>query len=246
MSDLIPYLGAKRSRGTLLQILGHMAQHDCFIETHLGTGAVINAKPPSVRDIGIDKDAITLSTFEYVETAEIINGDCHSFLRNFNCKAHGRVLIYADPPYVGDTRTSTKKYRHDYTEDDHRDLLAILSTIEAAVMISGYPSALYDDLLGDWRTHEFQAMTRGGVRTEKLWMNYDPPPPFWHTQAGVDAEDRRRIKRLAGRWGANFAGRTPMEQIAILAAIAAADQALEAIEVETIAALSHDLFGAIK
>jgi hypothetical protein len=84
------------------------------------------------------------------------------------------VLIYADPPYLMSTRTAADRhrYRHDYDEPDHRALIARLRELPAAVIISGYPSALYDELLGDWRTHAFQAMTRGGVRTEQLWMNY--------------------------------------------------------------------------
>lgn len=223
MPDLIPYLGAKRSRGTLLQILGQIPPHDCFVETHLGTGAVINAKPPSARDVGIDVDPVTLGTFDYEDHIEVIHGRCEPFLGALDLKANGRVVIYADPPYLESTRTSSKRYRNEYTEYDHRALIAILKDLAAqgvCVIISGYPSPLYDELLDGWRTHEFQAMTRGGVRTEKLWMSYPPPPPFWHTQAGKDAEDRRRIKRLAGRWRDNFARRTPMEQIAILAQLA--------------------------
>jgi hypothetical protein len=36
-----------------------------------------------------------------------------------------------------------------------------------SVILSGYPSQLYDETLAGWRSMEFQAMTRGGVRTEK-------------------------------------------------------------------------------
>lgn len=220
---LTPYLGAKRSRGTLLQILGQIAQHDVFIETHLGTGAIISAKPRAVRDIGIEIDEETVATFkdDYADHVEVLVEDCEAFLKSFNYKSWGRVFIFVDPPYLSSTRTSKARYRYEYTERDHIRLLALLMSLpdNVKVMISGYPSALYDDTLGDWRTHEFQAMTRGGVRTEKLWMNYPPPAPFWHTQAGNNAEDRRRIKRLAARWRQNFDKRPPMEQMAILAAL---------------------------
>lgn len=229
MSDLIPYLGAKRSRGTLLQILGQMSRHDLFIESHLGTGAVSNAKPPALRDLGFDVDAQTLATFNYEAHIEVRNACFHEFLKSdefgWLCLQYGKVLIYCDPPYVMTTRTSSKRYRHEYDEAKHIEILTLLKRLpdNVDVIISGYPSPLYDDELAGWRTHEFQAMTRGGVRTEKLWMNYPPSPPFWHTQAGANAEDRRRIKRLAARWRANFNSRTLGEQMAILAAIAAED-----------------------
>jgi hypothetical protein len=42
---------------------------------------------------------------------------------------------------------------------------------ENVSVIVGLPS-VYDNALPGWRSKEFQAMTRGGVRTEKIWMNY--------------------------------------------------------------------------
>jgi len=42
-------------------------------------------------------------------------------------------------------------------EHQHGELLEVLRRLPCAVMLSGYRSALYDDLLGDWRTIEYQA-----------------------------------------------------------------------------------------
>jgi len=225
MAKLIPYLGAKRSRGTMLSILGRMPQHEVYFETHLGTGCILNAKPPTIRDVGIELNAETIELFTYREGAEIIHGACLEYLAGLDLASMGRVFIYCDPPYLMATRTSGHRhqYKFDYTLEDHLEFLAFVKALppNVMVMISGYPSELYDEHLAGWRTHQFQAMTRGGVRTEMLWMNYPVPEPFWHTQAGVNAEDRRRIKRLAKRWGKNFNNRTIMEQIAILASMAA-------------------------
>lgn len=86
----------------------------------------------------------------------------------------------------------------------------------ASVMISGYPSQLYDELLGDWRSLEFQVMTRGGPRTEKLWMNYAQDAAYSAAFAGTDYIDRQRIKRKAERWAAKYRDLPPGEQLAIL------------------------------
>lgn len=133
----------------------------------------------------------------------------------------GKVLIYADPPYLAETRSSNAKYRNEYTRDDHVQLLQCLRRVPAYVMLSGYPSALYDDLLSDWHATEFQVMTRGGVRTEKLWMNFNPAeePAFSAAFAGENYEDRRRIKRKAERWKEKFKLLAPAERLAILSAL---------------------------
>lgn len=87
------------------------------------------------------------------------------------------------------------------------------------MILSGYPSALYDELLTGWRQKEFQAMTRGGVRTEKIWMNYPEGRAYSHTFAGKDYNDRERIKRKAKRWREKFAALPYAERLAIMTAL---------------------------
>ncbi len=84
-------------------------------------------------------------------------------------------------------------------------------------MISGYPSLLYDELLSDWRTYEFTVMTRGGVRTEKIWMNYPGGEVYSAAFAGKNYIDRQRIKRKAERWAKKYQALPPAERMAILA-----------------------------
>ena len=54
------------------------------------------------------------------------------------------MLIYSDPPYLRRTRTSKHRYRFDYEEADHVELLELLKAVRCQVMVSGYRSALYD------------------------------------------------------------------------------------------------------
>jgi DNA adenine methylase len=131
------------------------------------------------------------------------------------------VLVYADPPYS--TRSSRKRYRHEYSEADHARLIATLKALPVAVMRSGYPSPLYDELLHDWRTVEFQVMTRGGPRTEKLWMNYAPNAVHWATYAGKNFTRRQHVKCKAARWASNYRKLPAAERLAVLAALLNAD-----------------------
>lgn len=91
--------------------------------------------------------------------------------------AHDDVLIYADPPYLANTRSSNRSdYRCDMgDEPPHRELAAALRAAAAAVVLSGYHSPLYDDLYSGWHVHEIATGTgQGGSydpRTEVLWSN---------------------------------------------------------------------------
>ena len=191
------------------------------IETHLGGGAIMQRKPPALRNIGIDLDPRALSRFQCDYPVETILGCAHCFLAEFPFT--GRELVYADPPYLPHTRSSGRRYRFDYTEQDHRKLLELLRGLPCAVILSGYPSALYDELLGDWRQLELQVMNQAGVRTEKLWFNFTPDRVHWASFAGKNFTDRQRIKRKADSWRRRYQAMPAAERLAILAALMAVE-----------------------
>lgn len=90
---------------------------------------------------------------------------------------HPDVLLYVDPPYLGETRNWGNQYRHEMrTDDEHRDLAEALHAARAAVVLSGYPSPLYDQLYAGWDRVSLNARTTQGgsedsARTEVLWSN---------------------------------------------------------------------------
>lgn len=85
------------------------------------------------------------------------------------------VLLYVDPPYLGETRQSGGYVHEMRGEDEHLDLLAALLNARSAVVLSGYASPLYDEMLSHWDRHTLVASTgQGGMwgnRTEVLWSN---------------------------------------------------------------------------
>lgn len=89
------------------------------------------------------------------------------------CHDGTETLHYVDPPYVFDTRSDlSKDYAHELTDDDHLELLVFLRGLQGMVVLSGYPSDMYDGHLHDWRRVERSALADGAKeRTEVLWLN---------------------------------------------------------------------------
>lgn len=211
------YFGSKATSGLCQPIIALMPPHQTYIETHLGGGAIMKRKPAALHNIGIDLNARTLSKFECHYPVERINMCAHEFLSEYDYQ--GNELVYSDPPYLLQTRTHTRKYRFDYTEEDHIRLLTLLKGLPCNVILSGYPSSLYNQLLKDWKTMELQVMNHSGVRTEKIWYNFAIDRIHWCSFAGKNFTDRQRIKRKAANWGKNYKSMPNNERLAILAAI---------------------------
>lgn len=89
------------------------------------------------------------------------------------------VLHYVDPPYLAETRSRANRradnggvYRHELSDDDHLELLGFLTTLRGMVVLSGYPSAIYDCALPGWLRIDRAALADGArARTEVLWLN---------------------------------------------------------------------------
>jgi hypothetical protein len=218
----VSYLGAKSGAGVYQAIIALMPPHDTYVEPFVGSGAILTRKGPAFRSIVLDLDAAAASRLADLPQVEAIWGCGLEFLAGFDPKRHGRVCIYADPPYPRETRTSAARYDHEFTPADHERLAELLADLGArgcAVIVSSYPCELYDRLYQGWNTRQFQAMTRGGIRTEKLWLNFEPGSAHWSTFAGRNFTDRQRIKRKAARWRAKFEALPPAERQAVLAAL---------------------------
>jgi DNA adenine methylase len=86
--------------------------------------------------------------------------------------------FYCDPPYLHETRVSTDAYAFEMTKQNHRELLDTLRQCKGTVMLSGYPSELYDSVLHDWTRHEFDLPNNAaGGKTKRrmievLWCNF--------------------------------------------------------------------------
>ena len=106
------YFGSKATSGLCQPIIALMPPHETHIETHLGGGAIMKRKPPALRNIGIDLNLRALAQFACDYPVE------------------------CDPPYLHPTRSSDCRYRFDYAEQDHVELLELLKTLPCSGAIA--------------------------------------------------------------------------------------------------------------
>jgi DNA adenine methylase len=77
--------------------------------------------------------------------------------------------------YVKISSSTVHKTR--YTSE-HRELLDVLGQCKGKVMLSGYPSELYDETLAEWNRHTFDLPNNAaggkakGRETEVVWCNF--------------------------------------------------------------------------
>lgn len=119
-----------------------------------------------------------------LQTATIENRDAIEIVRMYDA---ADAVIYLDPPYLDDVRTSfaggrrpAGDYAHEFcTHDQHRELAKAAGEARATVFVSGYESELYDEIYAGWERAERRVLARssqrrgGNVRhrLEVVWSN---------------------------------------------------------------------------
>ncbi|RII74314.1 DNA adenine methylase [Pseudomonas monteilii] len=199
------------------RLINLMPPHQTYIESHLGGGAVMRNKKAAQRSIGLDLDLCVIERWraEQPDACELHQVDAVSFLEAFSFD--GDELVYADPPYVAETRRRSKVYRCDYTNTDHLRLLRCLAALPCNVMLSGYDNELYNRELAGWRKVSFPAKTHVDVREEVVWMNFDAPDRLHDARyRGETFRDRQTIQRRQARLRSKIDGMDPLERHELL------------------------------
>lgn len=214
------YPGGKGASGVYQRLINQIPPHRVYIESHLGGGALMRYKRPAEINIGLDIDPATVEAWNDLASVQVLCADAVAYLASYPFK--GDEFIYADPPYLPSTRRSNRAiYKHEYTEEQHIELLHLFINLPCNVMISGYCSDLYTKYLKSWRHMSFVTRTRSGDNaTESLWMNY-PEPEKLHDYRfiGDSFRERERIRRRIERWKERLETMPPQERNALLYAL---------------------------
>lgn len=216
------WLGSKAGSGATERILSWCPWHSIYVEAFLGNGSVLRRKTPALHSIGIDEDPEVIRAWRATNfPAEFVCGSSIAILDGASWLP-ADALVYADPPYPIETRTSKARYAREFTPQKHVELLEVLDALPCTVIVSSYWNDLYAKRLSGWEHDAFTATTRGGPRTEHLWIKRGSSPAGYAEAAryaGRNYRERERIKRKARRWQANFSKLPRAEKDAVLRAI---------------------------
>jgi len=206
ITTLDHYPGNKGSSAAYPTIINHIPDHVAYYELCAGAAEIYNKLYPAgstapyayLNDLNPITYELLLATYPEAETS---NMNAIEYLEALSLcgPIHLKgAFVYLDPPYVLSSRRSgAVLYQQEMSDDDHVQLLSTSLECSCNIMISGYDNEIYNDMLGDWNRVEFQVMTRKGVATEVLWMNYDIEQLKLHRYdyIGHGRTDRQRIKR---------------------------------------------------
>jgi DNA adenine methylase len=215
------YNGGKSGNGTYQGIINHIPPIDVLISLFTGNGGVerrINMKGGELVLNDIDPEVVkrykaVLRKKPAYERAmiDVTCEDGVDILANIfdNVCTPRKSLVYADPPYLKDTRQSQQDlYIKEWVYDDHVRFLNLATKASnngLLVAINHPPHVLYENMLQGWSVYDYQSMTSNGKKMwDRLWYNYPPPTELQDYQyLGKDYRQREIISRRIKRQVAN-------------------------------------------
>ena len=111
------------------------------------------------------------SVAERIHNVSLENRDALDVIRDYGTEP--TVCIYADPPYLGETRSGTYRLEMKSAEQ-HETFAEACHAAKAAVVVSGYDSDLYTNLFAGWHRTDLiapTALSGATNRVETLWSN---------------------------------------------------------------------------
>ena len=98
----------------------------------------------------------------------IYNNKALDIIKVFNSE---NTLLYCDPPYLYENKTSKTVYSSEMDTNEHIQLSHALNSFKGKVVISGITSPLYNRLYKSWNMQKFKGK-KTGKKTEVIWKNY--------------------------------------------------------------------------
>ncbi len=112
--------------------------------------------------------------YEIADRLRPVQIECRDVFDIFDKYDSPETLFYLDPPYLKSTRSRKAGLYVVEAGDDafHRELAARVHELRGMALVSGYPSALYDELYADFHVARTRSRDRMNIwREECLWIS---------------------------------------------------------------------------
>jgi len=158
------YIRARQTRTGLAQTASQGRWATCRNTSRRGMGGAVSRWLGSTRDL-VDIAARLLRV-------QVENRPANNVIKAYDSKD---TLFYCDPPYPHESRGDSKAYGFEMTDEEHKELAAVLHSVKGRVAVSGYHCDVMDRLYGDWTRLDAPERICHSVkelRQENLWINY--------------------------------------------------------------------------
>ncbi len=159
------YVRARQTRTGLAQTSSEGRWAHCVLTSRAGMAGAVSRWLGSVDGLSEIAQRLLRVQIENAPAIEVI--------RRYDTAG---TVFYLDPPYVHSSRGDASAYGHEMTEEEHRMLAETLWTVRGRVILSGYRTALYDELYRGWRREDADERLCHSVRKprrESLWLNFE-------------------------------------------------------------------------
>lgn len=159
------YILARQVRTGLAQKASSGRWAHCLLTSRAGMAGAVSRWLGAVEDLPLIAQRLLRVQIENEPAIEVIK-------RYDSCE----TLFYCDPPYPHGARGDSHAYANEMTDEQHRELAAVLRNVKGKVALSSYHCQLMDELYGDWQRVESKEKIIHSVKTmrqEVLWINYE-------------------------------------------------------------------------
>src|SRR5437763_2218887 len=158
------YILARQVRTGLAQKASSGRWAHCLLTSRAGMAGAVSRWLGAVEDLPLIAQRLLRVQIENAPAIEVI--------KRYDSE---ETLFYCDRTYPHDARGDANAYANEMTDEQHRELSAVLRNVKGKVALSSYHCPLMDELYGDWRRVESKEKIIHSVktaRTEVLWINY--------------------------------------------------------------------------
>jgi DNA adenine methylase len=207
------YPGGKSGNHTYKTIINQIPPIKALISLFSGNAGIerrINMRGGLLRLNDLNNEVY----HRYLEIEKQVPGDILLSVSNYDgiemlkkyieqpVKNKSKTLIYCDPPYLFETRSSQRAIYgiHEWNYDGHVEFLKLIKQATEAgylIAISHPNNMLYASILDAWRTIEYYTVVSSGKKMrDTLWMNYPQPEKLQHySYIGSNYRERENKKR---------------------------------------------------
>jgi len=158
------YVRARQTRTGLAQTSSEGRWAHCVLTSRAGMAGAVSRWLGSVEGLS--------AIAQRLLRVQIENAPAIDIIRRYDTP---QAVFYVDPPYVHSARGDTQAYCFEMSDADHEELAGVLVNIRGRAVLSGYRTALYDDLYADWRRVDARKRNCHSVRKprqESAWLNF--------------------------------------------------------------------------